>query len=99
MTDRRAFLGTLLAAPAIVRAASLMPIWVPPPPVFWFSTGGRALMPTDTLHFEGLAFLALAPVIVGNTLEVAQAVRSRHLQPIPERYAVAPGSIVRRYRA
>jgi hypothetical protein len=35
MTTRRGFLGAMLAAaaaPAIVRAASLMPIWVPPAP-------------------------------------------------------------------
>lgn len=53
MTDRRNFLRGMLAlgaAPAIVRASSLMPIWVPPAPSLLTLAGDGVTDDTAALH-------------------------------------------------
>ena len=75
MTDRRNFLRGILAlgaAPAIVRASSLMPIWVPPDPG-WLTLAGDGLIDdTAALHaymrgepvwFRGAVLQALDNVV------------------------------------
>lgn len=55
--NRRKFLlgaGALLAAPAIVRAESLMKIWTPPKNFLIFSTGGLERMRIDASGNMGI---------------------------------------------
>lgn len=57
MTDRRTFLlglGTALAAPAVVRASSLMKIWVPPAP--------QLITAIDNAEYKGVLYHGVLPV-------------------------------------
>ena len=65
--SRRIFLGGLLAAPAIVRASSLMPIWTPKPFILW-ADGVHDDHPGLQAWFNGLPVIRADGRPLGNRL-------------------------------
>lgn len=74
-TSRRAFLlgaASLLAAPAVVKASSLMPLWVPPKPVF----------APIVVNLEG--YLYEGKTIVGKWAQKNGRVRWEYVNPVQQ---------------